>query len=139
MKPMSFIVVLLAGVLFGLGLAVSQMIRPEVVLSFLLQKDLGLLLVLGGAVVVTLLGYQLLPRVMGKPVLEAKFGEHAARLDKPTLIGAGIFGIGWGISGVCPGPALAAVGAGDWTLLIAVGAMFAGAYLQGIWESRSLT
>jgi uncharacterized protein len=139
MKPMSFIVVLLAGVLFGLGLSVSQMIRPEVVLSFLLQKDLGLLLVLGGAVVVTLLGYQLLPRVMSKPVLEAKFGEHAARLDKPTLIGAAIFGIGWGVSGVCPGPALAAVGAGDWTLLIAIGAMFAGAYVQGIWESRSLT
>jgi uncharacterized protein len=139
MKPMSFMVVLLAGILFGLGLSVSQMIRPEVVLSFLLQKDLGLLLVLGGAVVVTLLGYQLLPRVMRKPVLEAKFGEHFARLDKPTLIGAAIFGIGWGISGVCPGPALAAVGAGDWTLLIAVGAMFAGAYVQGIWESRSLT
>jgi uncharacterized protein len=139
MNPMSFFVVLLAGVLFGLGLSVSQMIRPEVVLSFLLQKDFGLLLVLGGAVVVTLLGYQLLPRVMSKPVLEAKFGEHAAHLDKPTLIGAAIFGIGWGISGVCPGPALAAVGTGDWTLLIAIGAMFAGAYVHGVWESRSFT
>jgi uncharacterized protein len=133
MKPLSLIVVLLAGMLFGLGLSVSQMIRPEVVLSFLLQKDLGLLLVLGGAVMVTLLGYQLLPRFMSKPVLEASFGQHAARMDKPTLLGAAIFGIGWGISGVCPGPALAAVGAGDWTLLIAIAAMFAGAYAQGAW------
>jgi uncharacterized protein len=139
MKPISFIVVLLAGVLFGLGLSVSQMIRPEVVLSFLLQKDFGLLLVLGGAVVVTMLGYQVLPRLMNKPVLEAKFSQHAARLDKPTLIGSAIFGIGWGISGVCPGPALAAVGAGDWTLLVALSAMFAGAYFQGVLESRSST
>jgi uncharacterized protein len=137
MKPTSFIVVLLSGILFGLGLSVSQMIRPEVVLSFLLQEDFGLLLVLGGAVVVTMLGYQLLPRLMSKPVLEAKFGKHAAQMDKPTLIGAAIFGIGWGISGVCPGPALAAIGTGDWTLLVAVGAMFTGAYVQGVWESGS--
>jgi uncharacterized protein len=135
MKPLSLIVVLLAGMLFGLGLSVSQMIRPEVVLSFLLQKDLGLLLVLGGAVMVTLLSYQLLPRFMSKPVLEASFGQHAARMDTPTLLGAAIFGIGWGISGVCPGPALAAVGAGDWTLLIAIAAMLAGAYVQGAWAS----
>jgi uncharacterized protein len=135
MKPLSFVVVLLSGALFGLGLSVAQMIRPEVVLSFLLQKDFGLLLVLGGAVMVTLLGYQLLPRVMTTPVLEAKFGKHAASLDSPTLFGAALFGVGWGISGVCPGPALAAVGTGDWTLLVAVGAMFAGAYVQGIWES----
>jgi uncharacterized protein len=135
MKPLSLIVVLLAGMLFGLGLSVSQMIRPEVVLSFLLQKDLGLLLVLGGAVMVTLLGYQLLPRLMSKPVLEAKFGQHVATMDKATLIGAAIFGIGWGISGVCPGPALAAVGTGDWTLLVAIAAMFAGAYAQGILAS----
>jgi uncharacterized protein len=135
MKPASLFIVLLTGVLFGLGLSVSQMIRPEVVLSFLLQKDLGLLLVLSGAVMVTLLGYQLLPRLTSKPVLEASFGQHAARMDRPTLLGAAIFGIGWGISGVCPGPALAAVGAGDWTLLFAVVAMFAGAYVQGAWAS----
>jgi uncharacterized protein len=135
MKPLSFVVVLLSGALFGLGLSVAQMIRPEVVLSFLLQKDFGLLLVLGGAVMVTLVGYQLLPRLMRKPVLEAKFGKHAASLDCATLFGAAIFGIGWGISGVCPGPALAAVGTGDWTLLVAVAAMFAGAYAQGILES----
>jgi uncharacterized protein len=135
MKPLSFLVVLLCGALFGLGLSVAQMIRPEVVLAFLLQKDLGLLLVLGGAVMVTLLGYQILPRLIQKPVLEGKFGKHAAQLDKPTLLGAALFGIGWGISGVCPGPALAAVGTGDWTLLVAVAAMFAGAYVQGAWAS----
>jgi uncharacterized protein len=135
MKPASLFIVLLTGVLFGLGLSVSQMIRPEVVLSFLLQKDFGLLLVLGGAVAVTMTGYQLLPRVMTKPVLEATFGSHTAKLDKPTLIGAALFGIGWGISGVCPGPALAAIGTGDWSLLAAIGAMFTGAYVEGLWES----
>jgi uncharacterized protein len=137
MKPASLFIVLLTGILFGLGLSVSQMIRPEVVLSFLLQKDFGLLLVLGGAVAVTMTGYQLLPRLMAKPVLEATFGRHSAKLDKPTLIGAALFGIGWGISGVCPGPALAAIGTGDWSLLVAVGAMFAGAYVEGVWESSN--
>jgi uncharacterized protein len=131
MKLMSLLVVLLSGAIFGLGLSISQMIRPEVVISFLLQKDFGLLLVLGGAVVVTTLGYQLLPRLLSKPVLEASFRRHVASLDKPTLWGAALFGIGWGISGVCPGPALAAVGTGDWTLIVAVVAMFAGAYVQG--------
>jgi uncharacterized protein len=138
MKPLSFFVVLLSGLLFGLGLSVAQMIRPEVVLSFLLQKDFGLLLVLGGAVIVTLLGYQLLPKLMAKPVLEETFGKHAATLDKPTLVGSALFGIGWGVSGVCPGPALAAVGTGDWTLLVAIAAMFAGAYAQGVWATAKL-
>jgi uncharacterized protein len=137
MKPISLLVVLLSGVLFGLGLSVAQMIRPEVVLSFLLQKDFGLLLVLGGAVAVTLLGYQLLPRLMKRPLFEPSFGQHAASLDQPTLLGAAIFGMGWGISGVCPGPALAALGTGDWRLLAAVIAMFAGAYVEGLWENRN--
>jgi uncharacterized membrane protein YedE/YeeE len=135
MKPLSLWIVLACGALFGFGLSVSTMVRPEVVLDFLLFRDLGLLLVLGGAVVVALLFYQLAPRLLKKPVLEPAFGKHPAVLNARTLIGAAIFGAGWGLCGVCPGPAIAGLGVGNWPLLIALAGIFAGAYVQGRWFS----
>jgi uncharacterized membrane protein YedE/YeeE len=136
MKPLSLWIVLACGALFGFGLSVSTMVRPEVVLDFLLFRDLGLLLVLGGAVVVALLFYQLAPRLLKKPVLEPAFGKHPAVLNARTLIGAAIFGAGWGLCGVCPGPAIAGLGVGNWPLLIALAGIFAGAYVQGRWFSN---
>jgi hypothetical protein len=123
--------VLLSGVIFGFGLSLATMIQPKVVLSFLRLRDFGLLLVLGGAAFVTLLAYQLAPKLMKKPVLEAKFGKHSSVMNQSTLVGAAIFGVGWGIAGVCPGPAIAGLGTGNWPLLISVAAMAAGAYVQG--------
>jgi uncharacterized protein len=131
MKPMAFLAVLAGGVLFGFGLALSTMIQPEVVLSFLRLQDLGLLLVLGGAATVAMLAYQLAPRVMRRPVLAGEFGAHASSLNRDTLAGAAIFGVGWGLSGVCPGPAVAGLGAGNWPLLLALTGILAGAYVQG--------
>ncbi len=133
MKASSLLFVTLAGALFGFGLSLSTMVKPEVVLSFLLFKDFGLLLVLGGAVVVTLLTYQLAPRMMAKPVLEPAFGKHPSAMNRRTILGAAIFGIGWGLCGVCPGPAIAGLGTGGWPLLIALAGIFAGAYAQGRW------
>lgn len=133
MKTSSLLFVTLAGALFGFGLSLSTMVKPEVVLSFLLFKDFGLLLVLGGAVVVTMLAYQLAPRMMAKPVLEPAFGKHPSELNRRTILGAAIFGIGWGLCGVCPGPAIAGLGTGGWPLLIALAGIFAGAYAQGRW------
>jgi uncharacterized membrane protein YedE/YeeE len=109
------------------------MIRPEVVLSFLRFQDFGLLLVLGGAVGVTLVAYQLGPRLLGKPLAADTFGVHPSTLNARTLGGAAIFGVGWGLCGVCPGPALAGLGAGNWPLIVSVLAMLAGAYVQGRW------
>jgi uncharacterized protein len=123
--------VVLSGALFGFGLALSTMIQPEVVLSFLRFADFGLLLVLGGAVVVTFCFYTFAPKFMRRPWFAEKFGTHAASMNARTLGGAAIFGIGWGICGVCPGPAIAGLGAGNWPLLVALAAMFAGAYAQG--------
>lgn len=137
MKPSSLLAVLVSGVLFGFGLSVATMVRPEVVLDFLLLRDPGLLLVLGGAFIVTLLVYQLLPRWRAKPLLEPAFLSHTARLNRRTLIGALIFGLGWGICGVCPGPAIAGLGLGNWPLLLALAGIFAGAYVQGRWFSDS--
>lgn len=131
MKPRSLLAVLLSGVLFGAGLALSTMIQPEVVLSFLRFADFGLLLVLGGAVTLTLIVYHAAPAMMKSPLFESAFSTHPSVLNGRTLGGAALFGIGWGISGVCPGPAIAGLGAGNWPLLVAAAAMFAGAWVQG--------
>ncbi len=136
MKPISLFAVLLGGILFGFGLTWSTMIQPEVVLSFLRFQDFGLLLVLGGAVVVTAVVYQLAPRLLRKPLFEPGFGKHPSALNASTLGGAAIFGVGWGLSGVCPGPAIAGLGAGNWPLLLALVGMFAGAWLHGWLQSR---
>jgi uncharacterized membrane protein YedE/YeeE len=131
MKRANFLAVLLAGALFGFGLAFSTMISPEVVLSFLRLHDFGLMLVMGGAVAVTLLAYQLAPRWLRTPLLGGSFQAHVSVLNRDTLVGAAIFGIGWGLCGVCPGPAIAGLGTGNWALLWALAGIFAGAYLQG--------
>lgn len=128
--------VLLGGALFGFGLSYATMISPEVVFTFLRFEDLGLLWVLGSATALTLLVYQLLPKVMSKPLTAAKFGVHPSTMDKDTLLGAAIFGFGWGISGVCPGPAIAGLGAGNWPLLIVVASLFAGAFFHGWLQSQ---
>lgn len=137
MRPISLLMVLLGGALFGFGLALSTMIRPEVVLSFLRFQDFGLLLVLGGAVVVAAIVYQLAPRIMRRPWFEPAFGKHPSEMNANTLGGAALFGIGWGISGVCPGPAIAGLGAGNWPLLLSLVGLFAGAWVQGWLASRT--
>jgi len=129
--PRALVFVLLSGVLFGFGLALSTMVKPEVVLSFLMWKDMGLLLVLGGAVVVTFLVYHLAPRVMKKPFAGDKFLAHPSDLAVRTIAGAAIFGVGWGLCGVCPGPAIAGLAVGNWPLLIALAGLVLGAYIQG--------
>lgn len=131
MRAATLLAVLLSGALFGFGLALATMIRPEVVLDFLQFRDLGLLLVLGGAVLVTLLAYQLLPKLLRKPLLGPAFDKHHAEFSGRTLLGSALFGIGWGLCGVCPGPAIAGLGAGNWPLLLALIGIFAGAYVQG--------
>jgi uncharacterized protein len=136
MKPFSLVAVLLSGALFGAGLALSTMVKPEVVLSFLRLKDFGLLLVLGSATTITALVYQLLPRLARKPLFEAAFGKHVSLMNRDTLLGAAVFGIGWGISGVCPGPAIAGLGTGNLSLLWSIAGLFAGAYLHGWWMTR---
>lgn len=135
MRAASALVVLASGALFGGGLALSTMIQPEVVLAFLRFDDLGLLLVLGGATSVTLLAYQLGPRLLGRPPLGREFDVRKGTLDHRLVLGAALFGAGWGISGVCPGPAIAGLGAGNWPLLWAVGGIAAGAWVQGRWAA----
>lgn len=126
---------LAAGLLFGFGLSYSTMIRPEVVLSFLRFEDWGLMLVMGGAVAVVALVYTLAPRLMKRPLLDDHFHKHPSTWNRDTALGAALFGVGWGLSGVCPGPAIAGLGAGNWDLLWALVGMAAGALAQG-WRAK---
>ena len=133
---MNMLATLAAGVLFGFGLALSTMVQPEVVLSFLRFQDFGLMLVMGGAVAVTLAAYKLAPRLMGQPLLGGYFHQHVSAWNRDTLQGAAIFGVGWGLCGVCPGPAIAGLGTGNWTLLWALLGIALGALAQGWRASR---
>ncbi|MFT7686935.1 MAG: putative membrane protein YedE/YeeE [Candidatus Azotimanducaceae bacterium] len=132
MKIPYLLSVLIAGIIFGFGLSYSSMFKPEVVLSFLRFEDFGLLWVLGSASTITFLTYFFLPRILKKPLFATSFGKHSASLDRDTLIGAAIFGAGWGISGVCPGPAIAGLGVANWPMLVTLVSIFAGAYVQGL-------
>lgn len=132
MTPVVALAVLASGGLFGFGLSLSTMVRPEIVLGFLRFQDWGLMLVMGGAVAVTLIAYKLAPRVLGRPLLGAYFHHHVSQWNRDTLLGAALFGIGWGLCGVCPGPAIAGLGTGNWALLWALGGIALGALAQGL-------
>jgi uncharacterized membrane protein YedE/YeeE len=128
------IVVLIGGILFGFGLAYSGMTKQEIVLSFLQLKDLGLTLVLGGAAAVAFLAVNIVPRYLKTPLLGGEFKPRRRILSRNLIVGAIIFGIGWGLSGQCPGSAVASLGTGNLYVLVGLAAMFIGAYLRGVLE-----
>ena len=120
-----------AGLLFGIGLWVSGMANPKKVLDFLDitgNWDPSLLLVMGGAVAVTLLFFRKIIRKKG-----IAFDKTA--VDAPLVVGAAIFGLGWGIGGYCPGPAVTAIANLSTGVFVFVGAMIAGGFLARILPS----
>lgn len=129
---MKVLVALLSGLLFGLGLDLAGMTQPAVVLGFLDvfgQWDPRLAFVMAGAVITTAVGYRWVLR-RPRPLLEDRFQLPTARpFDARLVAGAALFGIGWGIAGYCPGPALASLGAGAPSLLALVASMTAGWWL----------
>ena len=124
---------LLSGVLFGLGLALSGMMDPAHVLGFLDlfgSWDPTLVFVLGGAVGMSAISV-LTARHMTQPLLVKRFDlPTKTRIDRPLILGASLFGIGWGLSGFCPGPALASVSLGLPKSLLFVVAMMVGMLLH---------
>jgi hypothetical protein len=130
------IVVLIGGILFGFGLSYSGMTKQEIVLSFLQLKDLGLIFVLGGAALVGALAINILAKYLKKPVLNGQFKPRRRILSWKTIIGAIIFGVGWGLSGQCPGSAVASLGTGNLPVLLGIFAMFVGAYIKALLDSR---
>lgn len=132
--------ILLCGSLFGLGLVISQMLNPVKVLSFLDiagHWDPSLALVMAGALITLGLARKLILR-RSAPILEPKFHlPSATRIDARLLIGAAIFGAGWGLSGFCPGAAIAAIGYGCAEALLFTLAMCAGMCLFRLIHVRS--
>ena len=131
-----------AGLLFGVGLIVSQMVNPAKVLGFLDifgNWDPSLALVMGGAVVVSALG-TLIAKRRGVPVLAPRLEIPTRRDVDPRLIGgAALFGIGWGLVGLCPGPAIANLATLSSRVVAFVVAMAVGMLALDFWRRRRVT
>ena len=131
---------LVSGLIFGLGLSLSGMLDPMRVQGFLDvfgAWDPSLAFVLGGAVIVALVGVTV-SRRLKTPVFEAAFhlpGTH--RIDRRLVIGSALFGIGWGIAGFCPGPALSALTLGKIEAVVFVVTMVLGMIAHDRWAERS--
>jgi len=127
---------LIAGLVFGLGLTVSGMINPAKVQNFLDIAgtwDPSLAFVMGAAVVVTFIGYRLVFG-LGRPLFDRSFFLPAlTAIDARLVLGSAIFGIGWGLGGFCPGPAISSLSVGGMGTYVFVAAM-----LAGMWAGRRL-
>jgi uncharacterized protein len=120
---------LVSGLLFGLGLTVSQMINPAKVIAFIdvfSDFDPSLAFVMATAIPVTALGYVLAARCRS-PICAPGFSLPTRnQIDRPLILGAVLFGVGWGLVGYCPGPALAGLGLGNPATVLFVLAMLVG-------------
>jgi len=123
------IIATVAGALFGFGLALSGMLSPGKVIGFLDiagNWDPSLAFVMGGAVVITVVSFRILLK-RPVPIFGDKFHLPSSNdIDKRLIIGAGLFGLGWGIGGLCPGPALSSLAYADPRIVVFVAAMAAG-------------
>jgi uncharacterized membrane protein YedE/YeeE len=128
---------LFIGLLFGAGLALSDMINPARVLAFLDVTgawDPTLAYVMAGALLPSAIGYWF-SRRMKRPLLEHEFRIPKNRTVEPQLLaGAAIFGVGWGLVGFCPGPGVAALGFGLWQPWLFVLAMLGGMVVHRLYE-----
>ncbi len=130
----------LSGMVFGLGLTLSGMVLPSKVQNFLDVSgdwDPSLALVMGGALLVFMPGYFWLVKPRAKAVDGSDFHiSRVKKLDSRLLIGSSIFGVGWGLVGICPGPAITALVTGQWQILLFVAAMLFGIKLACWFTSR---
>lgn len=131
---------LLAGALFGAGLLISGMTDPAKVVGFLDPArgwDPSLAFVMGGAMAVHAAGYYLVRRWRRRPWFDTAFHLPTRRdIDVGLVAGAAIFGVGWGLGGLCPGPGLVAAAAGSEAALTFTAAMLIGMLAQHGWSRR---
>ncbi len=128
---MTILVGFVIGLIFGLGLVISEMSNPAKVLNFLDLSgnwDPSLLFVMAGAVAVTAVGYFFV-RQNPKPLLAEEFAlPSQIFLDAPLLVGSALFGLGWGLIGYCPGPAITALHSQNFGTVLFVAAMLVGMF-----------
>jgi uncharacterized membrane protein YedE/YeeE len=130
---------LLLGLLFGFGLLLSGMANPAKVQGFLDWFggwDATLAFVMGGAVALTLPLFQWAAK-RPQPLLAGSWYAPAMQgIDRRLILGSALFGIGWGLAGICPGPALVLLGLGHWDTLVFLVAMVAGMGGWQYWQRR---
>ncbi|MEL6362285.1 MAG: DUF6691 family protein [Pseudomonadota bacterium] len=130
---MKLVFALLAGLVFGTGIAISGMMDPAKVLNFFDVAgawDPSLAFVMGGALVVTFIGYRLAWRRKA-PLFDEQFQlPRSTVIDRKLIGGSALFGVGWGIAGFCPGAAIPALGTGRWEVALFLAAVVAGFFLR---------
>ena len=130
---MKLLYALFTGLIFGTGIAISGMMDPAKVLNFFDVAgtwDPSLAFVMGGAVIVTFVGYRLVWR-RKSPLFGGRFQVPTSTvLDRNLIGGSALFGIGWGIAGFCPGAAIPALGTGRWEVALFLVAVFCGFVLR---------
>ena len=133
-------ITLFAGILFGFGLALSGMMQPDKVVGFLNitgEWDASLMLVIGGALAVFTPGYHFFIKKRQQTWNGAALHLPTKKtLDRQLVFGALIFGAGWGLAGICPGPAIAMVALTGWPAIVFIFAMIAGMLMAGYWLQR---
>lgn len=129
----------ISGIIFGIGLALAGMLNPAKVVGFLDifgLWDPSLMLVMAGGIAVNSAGYFLFLR-SGKPLFASSFSLPEARqIDKKLIIGSVLFGVGWGLAGLCPGPVVASIGLDPLSILPFLAVMLAGLKLGLIVRTR---
>ncbi|MBT0959032.1 YeeE/YedE family protein [Alphaproteobacteria bacterium KMM 3653] len=130
---MKLIYALFTGLVFGVGISISGMINPAKVFNFFDiagKWDPSLAFVMGGAVIVTFIGYRLVWH-RDAPIFGGGFQLPSNRtIDARLVCGSALFGIGWGIAGFCPGAAIPALGTGRWEVVLFLAAVTVGFFLR---------
>lgn len=138
---MRLIVIYLIGLTFGIGISMSGMANPAKVLNFFDvfgTWDPSLAFVMGGALLVTFVGYRLVLN-RPSPFAEARFDLPTSNdIDVKLIGGSSLFGIGWGLAGFCPGGALPALGTGRWEVAAFVAAVLVGMVIARWLQTRGL-
>jgi uncharacterized membrane protein YedE/YeeE len=137
---MANIAALVCGLIFGVGLLVSGMMQPAKVLGFLDlfgAWDPSLAVVMASALAVSVPGFALAKR-RARPIFAPQsLWPTRIGIDRPLVIGAALFGIGWGLVGLCPGPALENLATLSPPVIVFVAAMAAGMVLRDVWQKQS--
>ena len=135
---MNKLISLLSGIIFGIGLVISEMINPQKVLGFLDifgNWDPSLAFVMVGALIVSLPTFHIIKK-KEKPLLEEKFDySYNKNIDQRLIFGSILFGAGWGLAGLCPGPAISSLALLNFYSMSFVISMFLGFYLVKLFDS----
>jgi uncharacterized protein len=138
---MKLISAFLIGSLFGLGIIIGGMGNPAKIMNFFDVAgtfDPSLIFVMGGALITTFMGYRIVFAQRKRPLIGTAFQvPKKADIDAPLIAGAALFGVGWGITGFCPGGSIPAVALGEPSVFIFIAAMAVGITLARVWNRRS--